>query len=62
MAKFRSFPAPTWSNMVQTELQASIFLEINVALTISVLKSISEVFQMAKFGPFLAPTWTETLR
>ncbi len=43
MAKFRSFPAPTLSEMVQTELQASIFLlGINVDLVKLALKSISE--------------------
>ena len=43
MVKFGTFSAPTWSEMVQTELQASIFLlGINVDLVNFVLKSISE--------------------
>ncbi len=43
MTKFGPFPAPTWSEMGQTEHQTSVFLlGINVALVKFVLKSISE--------------------
>ncbi len=47
MAKFGSFLAPTWSDMVQSELQASFLLGINFALVKFAPKSISE----AEDGP-----------
>ena len=63
MAKFEPLPAPTWSEMVQTELKTPVvvFWGIIVALLKLALKLMSRAGD-GQNGQFWAPMWSDMVQ